>query len=397
MSRWDPSRPPSHVVGIGASAGGLDEKLQDEIQRGVQRRDQFLAMLSHELRNPLGAIVMGIEVLRQTDAPEQRETILETLARQSSQMARLLDDLLEASRVAQDKIELRRTVVDLTAVARDAADAVRAAMDARGIEFAVALAPEPIYVDGDAARLQQIQVNMLSNAAKYTPAGGHVLLEVRQEGDEAVIRVRDDGVGIPIEMLDKIFDLFVQSHQTLDRSDGGLGLGLTLVRSLVTMHGGTVCARSEGEGRGAEFSVRLPLAHKPAAAAAPTVRRGPVQRGAKVVLIEDNEDSREILCHYLAFAGFEAHGAADGPSGIALMREQRAEVAIVDVGLPGMDGFEVARRLRSDPDLANARLIALTGYGQAADREQAFASGFDEHLVKPVAPDKLAALLVGEG
>jgi two-component system CheB/CheR fusion protein len=336
---------------------------------------------------------MAIAVLRD-GTPEQREAILQTLARQSDQMARLLDDLLEASRVTQDKIELRRTIVDLGAVAKVAADAVRGAMESRGVQLAVEIDPESIWVDGDPARLQQIQVNMLSNAAKYTPAGGHVLLEVRRDGDEAVIRVRDTGAGIPVEMLDKIFDLFVQSEQTLDRSEGGLGLGLTLVRSLVMMHGGSVCARSDGEGKGAEFVVRLPIAAAVGEIVEARAGREPLHRGAKIVLIEDNDDTRDLLCQCLELAGFRAHGAHDGAMGIALARELGADVAIVDVGLPGIDGFEVARRIRADAKIGHIRLIALTGYGQTADRERAFASGFDEHVVKPIAPEKLARLLV---
>jgi two-component system, chemotaxis family, CheB/CheR fusion protein len=383
------------VVGvIGVLRDITKEKLaEEEIKKSVERRDQFLAMLSHELRNPLGAIVMALTVLRDNGSPEHRASLLKTLERQSSQMARLLDDLLEASRVTQDKIELRRQIVDLGAVARDAADAVRAAMDGRGVEFAIDVDAQPLWVDGDPARLQQIQVNMLSNAAKYTPPRGHVRLEVRRDGDEAVVSVRDDGAGIANEMLDKVFDLFVQSDRTLDRSDGGLGLGLTLVRSLVTMHGGSVCAKSDGEGTGAEFVVRLPLAPAPSDEASLPARRRPFRRGARVVVIEDNDDSRDLLCHLLRVSGFDARGAYDGPEGLALIQDVHPDVAFVDLGLPGIDGFEVARRVRRDPQLDGIWLIALTGYGQTADRERAFEAGFDEHVVKPLAPEKLTQML----
>ncbi|MBC8070538.1 MAG: PAS domain-containing protein, partial [Deltaproteobacteria bacterium] len=253
------------VVGVIGVLRDVSEqkRAEHEIELAVRRRDEFLAMLSHELRNPLGAIVMATGMLRDGVAGEPRQRMLGTLERQSQHMARLLDDLLEASRVTQDKIELRKTTVDIVAVARDAADAVRALMDARGLTFAVELQDKPLWVIGDVTRLQQIQVNMLSNAAKYTPQGGHVLLEVRRDGDEAVIRVRDDGVGIATDMHDKVFDMFVQLNRTLDRSEGGLGVGLTLVRSLVQMHGGSVCVRSEGEGKGSEFVVRLPLSTAP--------------------------------------------------------------------------------------------------------------------------------------
>jgi two-component system CheB/CheR fusion protein len=267
-------------------------------------------------------------------------------------------------------------------------------MEQRGLEFVVEIEGNPIYVDGDPARLQQVQVNMLTNAAKYTPRGGHVVLEARREADEAVIVVRDDGAGIPSAMLDRVFDLFVQSDRTLDRADGGLGLGLTLVRSLVVMHGGTVHAVSEGEGKGCEFVVRLPVSSSRAVAARESQNAPVLPRGSKIVVIEDNEDSRELLCQLLVLSGFECRGAEDGLKGLALIDELRPDLAIVDVGLPGIDGFEVARRIRTNPKHAEIRLIALTGYGQRSDQETALAAGFDVHLVKPVQPDRLAMMLM---
>ena len=389
------------VVGmIGVLRDVTEQKRNEqEIELAVRRRDQFLAMLSHELRNPLGAIVMATGMLRDGAPGEQRQRMLATLERQSSQMARLLDDLLEASRVTQDKIELRKSTVDIAAVAREAADAVRQLMETRGLGFAVELQAAPLWVTGDPARLQQIQVNMLSNAAKYTPRGGHVLLEVHADGDDAVIRVRDDGVGIPVEMLDKVFDLFVQSNRTLDRAEGGLGVGLTLVRSLVQMHGGSVCVQSDGEGKGSEFEVRLPRSGEPgphervsdlgpAAAAKP---------GARVVVIEDNDDSRDLLCELLRSFGYDCHGARDGATGVELVEKVRPAVALVDIGLPGIDGFEVAQRLRKLSGRDKMLVVALTGYGQAADRERALASGFDEHMVKPVQHEMLLRLLGTSG
>jgi two-component system CheB/CheR fusion protein len=309
-------------------------------------------------------------------------------------MGRLLDDLLEATRVTQNKIELRTRVVDLVTIAREAADAMRPQMESRGIRFTTDLGADPVYVEGDAARLQQIQVNLLSNAAKYTPEGGLVVLSVGREDGSAVLRVRDDGVGIPPHMLDSVFELFVQSTRTLDRAAGGLGVGLTLVRSLVALHGGTVVARSEGEGRGSEFVVRLPLTDRAELPSTETRRRiqqlGDV---AKVAVVEDNADSRELLCELLRQAGFECQAAESGPAALALVQTFQPDVAILDVGLPGMDGFEVARRIRADAGLRGMCLIALTGYGQAADRATAREAGFDEHLVKPVEGDQLLALL----
>jgi two-component system CheB/CheR fusion protein len=374
------------------------KRAEEKIQEAVRRRDQFLAMLSHELRNPLGAIVTATSMLRAADgaAGLKPGRLFEILDRQSQQMARLLDDLLEASRVTQNKIDLRRGIVDLAAIAREAADAVRGQMDTQGIHFSTRMPPEPVYVDGDPARLQQIQVNLLNNAAKYTPRGGHVVVEVTREGDVAVVRVSDDGMGIPRDMLDSVFELFVQSSRTLDRAAGGLGVGLTLVRSLVGMHGGTVLARSDGEGRGSEFVVRLPLAAGGVAPAPAAPRRRSLRDSAKVVIVEDNTDSRELLCQLLEQAGFECRAADSGVVALALAEEFRPDFAILDLGLPGMDGFEVARRLRADPRHASVCLIALTGYGQASDRVTAREAGFDEHLVKPVQGEQLLTLLAGK-
>jgi two-component system CheB/CheR fusion protein len=370
------------------------KRAEDKITEAVRRRDQFLAMLSHELRNPLGAIVTATSLLKADVARQKTERLLEILDRQSHQMARLLDDLLEASRVTQNKIELRKTLVDLRVVAAEAADAVRAQMDSLGLHFTARIAAEPMFIHGDPVRLQQIQVNLLSNAAKYTTRGGHVLLEVAPENGMAVIQVKDDGAGIPKNMLDSVFELFVQSTRTLDRAAGGLGVGLTLVRALVAMHGGKVSAFSAGEGKGSLFVARIPLdlEHQPSTRpAAP--ERLPLPAGAKVVVVEDNADSREMLCELLQHAGFDCRTAENGISALPLIHEIRPEIAILDVGLPGMDGYELARRLRGTPESEKMWLLALTGYGQAQDRALAREAGFDEHLVKPVDSGQLLRLL----
>jgi two-component system CheB/CheR fusion protein len=375
------------------------KQAEEKTHEAVRRRDQFLAMLSHELRNPLGAMVTAMAMLK-TDGhgPVDRTRFLRILERQTQQMTRLLDDLLEASRVTQNKIDLRRAVIDLAAIARHAADAARIQMEAQGIRFTVAIDPAPLYIDADAPRVEQIHANLLSNAAKYTPRGGAVDLEVRREGETAMIRVRDTGVGIPPHMLESVFDLFVQSTRTLDRAGGGLGLGLTLVRSLVTMHGGTVTAHSEGEGRGSEFTVRLPLVAGPREAPATERRRplAPPTARRRVVVVEDNADSREMLCALLERAGFECRAADTGTAALSVIDEFAPHVVILDVGLPGIDGFEIARRLRASARHAGLRLIALTGYGQAGDRAAAQDAGFDVHLVKPVDTDRLLEILLDE-
>jgi two-component system CheB/CheR fusion protein len=375
------------------------KRAEGKIQEEVRRRDRFLAMLSHELRNPLGAVVAATALLRAEGADqERRQKLLGILGRQSQQMARLLDDLLEVSRVTQDKIELKKRVIDLRPVLRDAVDAVRELLISRGIELSVDLPDEPLLVDGDPARLQQIHVNLLNNAAKYTPRGGHVELTLERRDDRTVaVRVADDGVGIPESMLATVFDLFVQSNRTLDRSEGGLGVGLTLVRGLVEKHGGTVTAASDGEGCGSEFEVRLPLAisaELDVEIEPRSVVRHP-RSGRRIAVIEDNADSRLMLCELLTLAGFECETADSGKSGLELVETFHPDVALVDIGLPEIDGLEFARRIRANPGYRTMTLIALTGYGQREDRERVLRAGFDQHLVKPVDPSALIQLLGG--
>lgn len=366
----------------------------EKIREAVRRRDQFLAMLSHELRNPLSAVVTATRLLRTNGDEATRSRFLETLDRQSTQMARLLDDLLEASRVTQNKIELRKGTVDVREVAREAVDAVRTLAESRGLQVTADIDGAPLLVNGDASRLQQVQVNLLNNAIKYTPPGGHIAVRVAREGNSAVVRVRDDGVGIPAEMLESVFEMFVQSHRTLDRADGGLGVGLTLVRALVELHGGFVSAHSEGTGKGAEFVVTLPISNASQGDAKSSgARRAPPGKGAKVVVVEDNDDSRQMLATYLEQAGYPCLSARTGVEGLELIEQARPDVAIVDLGLPEMDGLEMARRMRNDPRCAHTYLIALTGYGQPADREAVRGAGFDEHMVKPVDLDELVARL----
>jgi len=403
---------------------------EEDIREAVRRRDQFLAMLSHELRNPLGAVVTATALLRIENVAREgradsgsgadgatsgdtsigtermrRERFLAILDRQSQQMTRLLDDLLEASRVTQNKVELKRQVLDVNVVIQDAVDAVRGQIDSHGIALAVERSPAPLEVDGDPARLQQILVNLLSNAVKYTPRGGHVRIRVEREGREVLVRLQDDGAGIPADMLESVFDLFVQSRRTLDRAAGGLGVGLTLARSLAQMHGGTVTAHSEGEGRGSEFILRLPglaaaelvMVPPPAGKERDGELGAPPHRalseGATVVVVEDNPDSREMLRELLELSGFKCRTSDNGTAALALIEELRPEIAILDVGLPEMDGFELARRLRLTRKRGDLCLVALTGYGQPSDQALGVQAGFDAHLVKPVQAEQLLALL----
>jgi two-component system, chemotaxis family, CheB/CheR fusion protein len=389
------------IVGVIAIFRDVTEqkRAEEKISEGVRRRDQFLAMLSHELRNPLGAIVTASALLK-GDAPRAGDgRLLEVVNRQSRQMARLLDDLLEASRVTQNKIELRRTITDVRVALEEACEVIRPQILERGIDLQLDISPVAIKVDADPARLQQIHVNLLSNAAKYTQRGGHVWISAHADGDTAVVRVRDDGAGIPRDMLGSVFDLFVQSNRTLDRAAGGLGVGLTLVRSLVEMHGGLVEASSAGEGQGSEFIVRLPLAKgaiasEPAAEAVNDAKqRRPVPAGPRVVIVEDNADSRELLCELLHDEGYECRTVGSGKAALDLIRDFEPHIALLDVGLPEMDGFELARRLRAMPQTADMHLVAVTGYGRASDRVASREAGFDEHLVKPVQPDELLRVL----
>ena len=352
-------------------------------------------MLSHELRNPLAAVVTATELLKsEPSRVAATPALVAVLDRQSQQMSRLLDDLLDASRVTQNKIELRKTQIDLRTVVEEAVAAARPMMESHHLHFSLIVDGQPLWIEGDGSRLQQVFVNLLTNAAKYTPGGGHVSLEAAREGANACIRVKDDGMGIAPDMVDAIFDLFVQSNRTLERAQGGIGVGLTLAKSLVEMHGGTLRADSDGEGKGSTFSVTMPLVEARTDGRAPTGATTKMVKDARIVVVEDNVDAREMLCHLLTRAGFDCRSVGDGVSALALIEEFEPHAAIIDVGLPGIDGFEVARRIRNNPKHADVTLVALTGYGQKSDKARALAAGFNSHLVKPVKLDQLARLLL---
>jgi two-component system, chemotaxis family, CheB/CheR fusion protein len=381
---------------IGAVVTFLDiterRRAEQEIQEGVRRREQFLAMLSHELRNPLAAITSATRFLSNTTLDDTCQEAGRVVERQAKHMARLLDDLLDVSRITHGRIVLRNEVVDLRDVARSAVEALQPFMAERETQLSVVLPDAPLPVRGDAARLQQIQANLLSNASKYSPRGAKVQLELTREEDEAVVRVSDEGHGIEAEMLPRIFDLFVQGHRSLARSDGGLGIGLTLLRSLVQLHHGRVEAHSDGVGRGSRFTVWLPLAASDEPSQ-PVATRPLARTVNTVVLVEDQADARHMLQLLLESHGVTVFTADDGKEGVRLIERLHPELALVDLGLPVLSGFDVARRVRQSAVNAGTRLVALSGYGQESDVKAALEAGFDEHVTKPPDPERLERLL----
>jgi PAS domain S-box-containing protein len=359
-------------------------------------KDEFLAMLAHELRNPVGVIVNALAVLEASRSaaaePTPQAARARTLIRNQTQhLARLLDDLLDVACITAGRIELEHELVDLRVLIQAALESERHQIERKQLRITRSLGEGTLRVNGDPLRLQQVMGNLLSNACKYTPASGSIVITLTREAEHAVVRVLDSGAGIPPERLDDIFDLFTQVNPSLARTEGGLGIGLTLTKRLVDLHGGDVHAFSEGPGRGSEFVVRLPLArggaHSDAGGSPP-----PLLSPRRIVVIEDNTDAREMLAIALRLAGHEVVEAATGTDGIELARRHRPEVVLVDIGLPDIDGYQVGRRLRQEAE-GRFRLIALTGYGQARDRALSHAAGFDAHLLKPLDPSTLEAAI----
>jgi two-component system CheB/CheR fusion protein len=368
------------------------KQAEQDAREAASRRDQFLAMLSHELRNPMGAILNATQLFRRANNdPEIVRRAFQVIDRQSKQMGRLLDDLLDVARFMQGKIQIRKEVTQLQALVEEAVNVIQPALDHCRQTLELDLPQEPLFVEGDSSRLLQVKENLLANASKYTPPGGRIRLSLRQEGEQAVLQVRDNGVGILPEMQDKIFELFVQCPQTLLQFDNGMGIGLTMVRTIVELHGGRVGVKSAGLNQGSEFEVRLPLTTK--RPSEPTDDLPSRDQDLKILIVEDNADSRELLEALLSMDGYHVIAAADGAHGYEAIQSERPDVALVDIGLPGMDGYEVARRVRATLSDRKVRLVALTGYGRAVDREAVFAAGFDEHLVKPVDPADLMRVL----
>ncbi|WP_437916758.1 ATP-binding protein [Sorangium sp. So ce302] len=396
---------------VGSSMDITERKrVEDALADADRRKDEFLAMLGHELRNPMAPICVAVELLRRRSRGGPPDQHVEVIARQARTLMRLVDDLLDVSRITRGKIELRKERIDVKAAVMRAVESTREQIEARRHQIRLALPAAAVHVLGDAVRLEQILVNLLTNACKYTDIGGHIGVTVEQRGDRVELRVRDDGIGIAREVLPHVFQLFHQADRSLDRAPGGLGIGLTIVRDLVALHGGSIEATSPGLGQGSEFIVRLPVVAEervPAAAdeRAPATaveatfapsknaeRPSPAARKLRVLIVEDNVDAASTLADALLALGQEVWIAGDGPSALKAAAEHRPDLVLLDIGLPGMDGYEVARRLR-EAELCSGALIALTGYGQASDRRRAEAAGFDAHFVKPMSLDALAGVV----
>ena len=379
---------------VRAALFAREQEAREEAEASNRAKDEFLAMLGHELRNPLDVIGTAVRVLDSpTGEPDRDAGITRRaraiLARQVLQLGRLVDDLLDVGRVTTGKIRLVKVPVNL-------ADTVQRSVGGLAPEggtpaHRITVRAEPIWVEADQARVEQIVMNLLSNAVKYTAPGGDIEISVTGDGRTARLAVRDTGVGMTPHMLERVFDLFFQGERTLERAEGGLGIGLTLVRRLAEMHGGRVEAESPGQGRGTTVTVELPQIAAPAEApgAPPPARPSP----RRILIVEDSRDSRDMLRYLLEHAGHEVHEAADGPSGVEAILKVRPDIALVDVGLPGLDGYEVARRIRADAAGGKVRLVALTGYGLPEDHRRSQEAGFDAHLVKPVDPASLAAVI----
>jgi len=384
---------------LGILADITDLKRAEEALREADRRkDEFLAMLAHELRNPLSVLSNSIHLFRVPGATD-RDLIWASDAaeRQLHNLVRMVDDLLDVSRISRGKIQLKKARLDASTVVTRAVESVHPFLDARGHELTVSVDSGPMPLEGDPTRLEQVLTNLLNNAGKYTDRGGRVWISAGAEGGEVVILVRDTGVGIAPEMLPRVFDLFAQVDASIDRAQGGLGIGLTLVRALVEMHGGQVSATSAGPGQGSEFTVRLPLCPDTAEAGAGatntwTVVASSRERSHNILLVDDNADTLQSMAILLELRGHNVVTAHDGPTAVEAAREHLPEVVLLDIGLPSMSGYEVAETVRR-AGMNDTLLIAISGYSQEKDREKSRKAGFDYHLSKPVDLDTLLAIL----
>src|SRR6185503_17471524 len=378
------------------------KRAEESLRVADRHKNEFLAMLAHELRNPLAPIRNALEILRQTkDDGNPVNPAFEMMGRQIGQMARLVDDLLDVSRISRGKIELRRGTIELASAVNHAVEATSPFVASKQLDLTVALPPRPVYVNADPLRLAQVVGNLLSNACKFTGKGGQIWLTVElgnigpQSPGEILIRVRDTGIGIAADQLDRVFDMFVQLDTSLERSVSGLGIGLTLAKNLVELHGGTMEVHSAGAGQGSEFVVRLPILVEAPEQPPPdaAVSELKTAAGRRILVVDDNEDSAESLTILLSLAGNETHTAYDGLEAIEAAAAFKPDVILLDIGLPKLNGYEVARKIREQPWGQTVVLVALTGWGQEEDRRRSQDAGFNYHLTKPIDPLTLTDLL----
>jgi PAS domain S-box-containing protein len=380
---------------------GLEAALREKVEElaaADRRKNEFLATLAHELRNPLAPLRHGLQLLHLAEEePEIRQQALGMMERQLGQLVRLVDDLLDVSRISSNKLRLRKERIELAVAIRNAVETTRPLFEEAGHELTVTLPPEPVYLDADLTRLAQVFINLLNNAAKYTERGGHVWLCSARQGGEIVVSVRDTGIGITAEHLPHLFEIFSQITPALERSDGGLGIGLSLVRGLAELHGGNVEARSAGAGMGSEFIVRLPVAEGPAReqqAQNSDQQRHRAGPKCRILVADDNRDSADGLSTLLELKGYEVQTAHDGLDAVQSAAAFRPDVALMDIGMPRVNGYEAARRIRQKGWGKGMVLIAITGWGQDEDKQRAKEAGFDHHLTKPIEPAELEKLLV---
>ena len=369
---------------------------EDALRAADRRKDEFLATLAHELRNPLAPLRNGLALLKlASERPDLARDARDMMERQLDQMVRLVDDLLDVSRIATGKLALRRARIDLKDVIAAAVETARPFIAARSHRLEIALPDGPLPLEADATRLAQVFANLLNNAARYTEPGGRITIDAQVEGREVVVRVVDTGIGIDPAMLDRVFELFAQADQSLERPTAGLGVGLTLARALVALHGGTVVARSEGSGKGSEFVVRLPLAARPVATVPESQRQpsGLRSAGHRVLVVDDNRDFASSLAMLLSELGNEVRVANDGAQGLDEAKAFVPQVAFLDIGMPKLNGYRLAEMMRAESALAHTHLVALTGWGQEKDRRAAQDAGFDRHLVKPVKLEQILDIL----
>jgi signal transduction histidine kinase/CheY-like chemotaxis protein len=378
-----------------AMAIGTAQMIQ-ALREANHRKDSFLSMLAHELRNPLAPIRNGLHVLRlraHEGEDEVADRTRDLVERQIQLLTRIVDGLLDVARISKGQVTLHRERIDLARLIRESAEDRRGLLESTGIELDLGLPPAPLWIQGDSLRLAQALGNILDNAGKFIPKGGRITVRLETDGRQAVVTLRDNGIGIEPEVLPHIFETFTQGHQPLDRSQGGLGLGLAVARELLELHGGKIEAASEGPGKGAEFTLRIPCEEELPEPAHDTEPGPPGKEPRRILVVEDNRDAAESLGLFLELCGFGVTLAYTGPEGLEAAKSMRPDIVLCDIGLPGMDGFQVAGALRRNPETAEVRLIAVTGYGQEEDRRRALAAGFDVHLVKPVDPEKLLGYL----